>query len=365
VRKALTVIGTRPQYIKYAAVANGLRRIFDEVFVDTGQHYDHGLSQALLDELGIAKPKYNLSARKGESLLQIADLLAKIHEVIERERPDVIVCFGDTNSTFAAALAGAKRGVSVAHIEAGERNFTASGHRVRPVAIPEETNRVLTDHIASVLLCSSRRALANLEAEQVQGRAIYTGDIIYDLFLVNRPRAFEMTSILDECDLKAGEYYFCTIHRALNTDNRDRLGSIVRALVRLPKPAVFPLHPRTRRMLDEFGLYEELRQNGRVRLLEPVSYLESLALNCHARGVVTDSGGVLREAFFNGVMSVCLDDSTEWIDVVEAGWSIVAGADTKRILNATERRVPQVRPELFGCGDAVERTVEALAECYT
>lgn len=362
--KALTVIGTRPQFIKYAALSAGLKRIFSEVLVDTGQHYDRNLSTGLFEQLGIEPPRHSLAVAGEGGLPQIADMLAKLHVLLERERPDVLVCLGDTNSTLAAALAAVKHGVPVAHVEAGERNFTADGTRVAPWTIPEEANRVMVDGVSSLLLCASRRAAENLGAEQVRGQVAHTGDISYDLYLRTVPQALEKAALLGELGLRAGEYCFCTVHRALNTEDGGRLAGIVDALTRLPLPVVLPLHPRTRAALHAYGLYERLEASGRVRLLEPVGYLESVLLSHQAGLVVTDSGGVVREAYFAGVPSVCLDDTTEWIDLVHTGWSALAGADTQAILNAAGAGRPAERPPLFGDGHAVERTLEELSRCW-
>lgn len=364
-RKAVTVIGTRPQFIKYAAVAAGIRRTFDEVLVDTGQHYDPRLSTGFLDELGIAPPKYNLRAEASGVLPQIADMLSKLDAVLRDEAAEVLICLGDTNSTLAAALSGVKFGIPVVHIEAGERNFTADGKRVAPTLIPEETNRMMTDLASSVLLCASERAVDNLRQEHAMGKVIFTGDIMYSLHRENLPSILRETRVLDSLGLQPREYYFCTVHRALNTDHRGRLGAIVLALARLDKPVVLPLHPRTDKMLRSFGLMEDVVDSANIRLIDPVGYAESLELNYHAAKVITDSGGVLREAFFNGVPSIYLDDTTEWIDIMYAGWSNIAGADAERILAAAATPAPTVRPPLFGEGDAVMRTEKALVECFT
>lgn len=363
-RKALTVIGTRPQFVKYAAVAEGLGAAFNEVLVDTGQHYDPNLSADFLTHFRLREPDYRLQASRAGVVPQMADMLVRLSEVIAAEKPDFLVCFGDTNSTLAAAIAGLKAGVPVAHVEAGERNYTRTGERVAPHTIPEEANRVMTDHVAALNLCASRRAEANLLQEQVRGGVAYTGDITYDLYLATIGRALEGPGVLERYGLEPRGYYFCTVHRALNTESRERLGAIVSALAAAPRPVFMPLHPRTERMLREFGLLETLRGSGNVTLAEPVGYVESLLLNHGSERVITDSGGVVREAFFNGVPSVLLDDTTEWIDLVEHGWSTLAGADPGAIAAGLDRGRPGEKPALFGDGTAVARTIAALREGY-
>lgn len=360
--KILTVIGTRPQIIKYAAVSKAIRAHFDEVLVDTGQHYDQRMAGGFYAEFGIPRPDYDLGATQGRVVPQMAAIMTALDEIVERDRPERLVCFGDTNSTLAAALVAVKHGIAIAHVEAGERNFTASGARVHPATIPEETNRVMTDHVSSLLLCVSERAVASLREERVAGTVVRTGDIMYDLHQASRARAGDDRDAPRRLGVEPGGYYFCTFHRAVNTDARERLAAIVEAVLAADAPVLLPLHPRTRKMLLAFGLYDALAASPRVVLCEPVGYADSIALNAHARAVITDSGGVVREAFFNGVMSVFVDDTTEWIDIVDAGWSTFAGADRDRILDGLGRTPPPARPPLFGSGDAVQRTVDALVQ---
>lgn len=361
--RILTVIGTRPQFIKYAALAEGIRERFSEVLVDTGQHYDHALAQGILDGFGIGEPNYRLCLEGRGPLEQVGIILPALDEIVTAERPDAVLCFGDTNSTLAAALAALKREVPLLHVEAGERNFTTSGQRVHPRLIPEEANRVMVDHVASLLLCASTRAEDNLRREAVQGKIVYTGDITYDLYLRTRARMVHDAERLAQWQVTPGEYHYCTVHRALNTDSAPRLAGIVEALLQLELPVVLPLHPRTRKMLQEFGLLERLHAGSGLRLVDPVGYADSVCLNHHSHSVITDSGGVIREAFFNQVVSVFLDDTTEWLDIMETGWSIIAGADTERILQGVRRAAPAEALPLFGDGNAVARTLEALERC--
>jgi UDP-GlcNAc3NAcA epimerase len=357
----LVVIGTRPQFIKYAALADTLEGVLPTVLVDTGQHYDPELSTLFLDELRIRRPDRVLEARRDGVAAQLADMIAGLDAVIEESQPTALVCMGDTNSTLAAALAGLKRNLRIAHIEAGERNFRSRGQRIPPWSMPEETNRIMVDQASSLLLCASHRGLENLRSEGRGDEAVFTGDLMHDLHQRVADRIAERSGIAERLALRPGEFVYCTVHRAVNTDDCSRLGEIVAALERLRLPVVFPVHPRTRRRLEEAGLWKRLGDSPRVRVLEPVAYGDSLALTHQAHCVITDSGGVTREAFFSGVPSALLDESTAWIDLVTSGWAVLTGADRQAILEAVDRPVPSERPDIFGNGRAASRIVDALS----
>jgi UDP-N-acetylglucosamine 2-epimerase len=362
-RRLLTVVGTRPQLIKYAAVFRPLRAAFDEVLVDTGQHYDRNLAGVFFEELELPKPRHVLFPRPGSVTAQLGDFVSELGRIIEAERPDLLLCFGDTTSTLAAALAAVKLGVPVAHVESGERNFRADGTRVAPRSIPEETNRVVADHLSALRLCASRRAVDNLAAEGIAEGVVFTGDILADLFRQHVERLTARSRICDELGVAPGEYVYATCHRALNTDDPARLAAIIEGLGRLDRPVVLPLHPRTRKMLLQFGLADRLAAQRNVRAVDPVGYADSLALGRSAWRIVTDSGGLVREAFFHGVPSVLIDDTTEWIDLVTSGWSSIAGADPEAIVEGVTRPRPTERPDPFGQGDSVAATIEALQQC--
>lgn len=361
-KKLLTVIGTRPQYIKYAALSSLIRRNFIEVLVDTGQHYDHDMSGVFLKGLRIPRPHHNLGITRRSPAAQLSSIITKLTGVIHRLRPDALLCFGDTTSTLAAALAADKNRLTLIHIEAGERNFDRLGRRVAPHGIPEEMNRILTDNLAQVLLCSSQRAVANLRMEGNPGFIAYTGDITYDLYLKSCRPAIAESTIIKDLKLEPGRFYFCTVHRAINTDNRERLKSIFKALAKLKLPVVFPIHPRTKRRCREFGFKERLLGTPNILLHGPVSYSDSLALNHGSKAVITDSGGVVREAYFCGRPSIYLDDTTEWIDIFMGGWSTITGANENLILAASDSLPPGKKPRLFGDGKAVMKTIEVLKD---
>jgi len=361
-KRILLVFGTRPQFIKLAALSPLLHGRLDTVLVDTGQHYDHDLAGQFVSELEIRNPDVVLDAERLGGVPQIADILLKLEKTVIAKRPDALVCIGDTNSTLAAALTAVKLDVPLVHIEAGERSFRRDGSRVAPWSVPEEANRTLTDAISSLLLCASVRATRNLADENVHGRVEHTGDLMLDLHKRFLDQALAESKVRTEAGLEPGEYYFCTVHRAINTDDGDRLGTIVEALVCLDLPVVLSLHPRTRQALDNHGLTARLQDAPPVRILPPISYMDSIALSHCAKAVLTDSGGITREAFFSGVPVVILDETTAWIDLVESGWAVIAGSDGKAICQGVGRESPSERPPLLGGGNAAELTVSSIED---
>jgi UDP-N-acetylglucosamine 2-epimerase (non-hydrolysing)/UDP-GlcNAc3NAcA epimerase len=362
VTRLLAVIGTRPQFIKYAALAPTLEGAFSTFLVDTGQHYDPELSSHFLDELTIRRPDRVLDGRRDGVAGQIADMIEGVDSAIGDANPDVLLCMGDTNSTLAACLAGIKNAVPVAHIEAGERNFRRDGTRIPPWSAPEEVNRLMVDQGSSLLLCASRRGLENLVQEGRADDAVFTGDLMWDLHQRVAGRMVAESDILERLGLQPGQFVFCTVHRAGNTDSPDRLERIVAALESLSWPVVIPIHPRTRLRLEQADLYNRLSSAPGVRVIDPIAYGDSVALGHEAHCVITDSGGVTREAFFSGVPSVILDENTAWIDIVRSGWAVLAGADRAVIIEGASRPVPLDRPDLFGDGRAARLIVDALSE---
>ncbi len=348
--RVLTVVGNRPQFVKAAAVSHRLRDVAEEVLVHTGQHYDEELSAVFFDELGLPAPEHQLELGGGSNAAQTARMLGALDGLLAAEQPDLMLVYGDTNSTLAGALAGAQAGVAVAHVEAGMRSFDRS--------MPEELNRVLADHAASLLLCSSERAAGNLRSERVAGRIEVVGDVMVDVALLLGPRAAARTEVLDEHGVSAGEFLLVTAHRAGNVDDRARLEALVALLEALPGPVLLPLHPRTRARLEAAGLLERL--SGAVTLTAPLGYLEFTALLHHARAVLTDSGGVQKEAYLAATPCVTLRSTTEWTETVDAGWNVLVDLDAHGALAALERRPPDERPELYGDGRAGERVVAAL-----
>jgi UDP-N-acetylglucosamine 2-epimerase (non-hydrolysing)/UDP-GlcNAc3NAcA epimerase len=348
--RVLTVIGNRPQFVKAAAVSRRLREVATEVMVHTGQHYDDEMSRVFFDELALPRPEHLLSLGGGGNTEQTARMLAATADLIRAEEPDVVLVYGDTNSTLAGALAGAQAQVPVAHVEAGMRSFDRT--------MPEELNRVLTDHAASLLLCPSEAPAENLRAERVAGEVVVVGDVMVDVAQLIAPRARERTDVLDELGVERGGYVLATAHRAGNVDDPGRLRRLVDLLTAVPEPVVLPLHPRTRARLEAAGMLEELA--AVVLIAPPLGYLEFTALLLNARAVMTDSGGVQKEAYLAGVPCVTLRDTTEWGETVDAGWNVLVGLDADGAVAALSRAVPDDRPPLYGDGRAGERVVAAL-----
>ena len=350
--KVLTVVGNRPQFVKAAAVSRILREQADEVLVHTGQHYDDEMSAVFFSELGVPRPALELQLGTGSNTEQTARMLSAIAPVIAEEQPDCVLVYGDTNSTLAGGLAAAQAGVPVAHVEAGMRSFDR--------AMPEELNRVLTDHLSSLLLCSSAAPAAHLAAERVTGRVEVVGDVMVDVALLVQPRALADDVPLRDAGVSPGEYVLATAHRAGNVDDRDRLGRLVELLMALPVPVVLPLHPRTGARLDAAGLLDGVLAAEHIRVTPPLGYLAFTALLTRARAMLTDSGGVQKEAYLAGVPCVTLRDTTEWTETVAAGWNVLVDLDRAAALAALERPVPVERPQLYGDGRAGERVVAAL-----
>jgi UDP-N-acetylglucosamine 2-epimerase (non-hydrolysing)/UDP-GlcNAc3NAcA epimerase len=354
--RVVTVIGNRPQFVKAAAVSRLLRERHDELLVHTGQHYDDELSTVFVQELRVPRPELELGLGTGTNTEQTARMLGALGPLLVDERPDAVLVYGDTNSTLAGGLAAAQARIPVAHVEAGMRSFDR--------AMPEELNRVLTDHAADLLLCPSETAVANLEREGVVGRAELVGDVMVDVALLFQPRARADGAPLEAAGVSPGDYVLVTAHRAGNVDDPARLRRLVDLLLALPLPAVLPLHPRTRARLGAAGLLGELEAAAHVRLRPPLGYLAFTALLVGARAVLTDSGGVQKEAYLAGVPCVTLRDTTEWVETVEVGWNALVDLDAGAALAALERRPPGERPELYGDGHAGARVVAALERAF-
>jgi UDP-GlcNAc3NAcA epimerase len=348
--RVLTVIGNRPQFVKAAAVSDRLRTGGEEVLVHTGQHYDDELSRVFFDELALPRPDHRLDLGGGSNTGQTARMLAALEPLIADARPDVLLVYGDTNSTMAGALAGAQAGVPVAHVEAGMRSYDRT--------MPEELNRVVADHASSLLLCSSERAAETLRGERVLGDVVVVGDVMVDVAQLLAPRARELTEVLDACGVRPGGYVLATAHRAGNVDDPARLERLVGLLLAVPGPVVLPLHPRTYARLQAAGLYDRLAAGA--RLVPPLGYLDFTALLVNARAVVTDSGGVQKEAYLAGVRCVTIRSTTEWTETVDAGWNQLVDLDAEAAVAALARPLPSERPPLYGDGRAGERVVEAL-----
>jgi UDP-GlcNAc3NAcA epimerase len=355
--RIVTVIGNRPQFVKAAAVSLPLRRAHEELLIHTGQHYDDELSRIFFDELGVPAPDRQLAIHDGTNTSQTARMLAALDPELAELQPDMVLVYGDTNSTLAGALAAAQRHVPVAHVEAGMRSFDRS--------MPEELNRVLTDHASDLLLCSTPTAVGNLRREAAAGRVELVGDAMADVTLRFAPIAAERSRALSDHDVAPGEYVLVTAHRAGNVDVPERLERLVGVLEALPLDAVLPLHPRTRARLEAAPeLLARVERIRGLRLTTPLGYLDTLELARHARAVVTDSGGLQKEAYLLATPCVTLRPSTEWVETVEAGWNTLVDLDREAAAAAVEAAPPAKRPDLYGGGRAGERIVDALS-AYT
>jgi len=355
----LTVLGARPQFIKASVVSAAIGRHggLAETVVHTGQHFDPNMSDVFFDELGMSPPAHHLDIHGGGHGKMTGRMLAALETVMLAERPDAVLVYGDTNSTLAGALAAVKLHIPVAHVEAGLRSFN--------LRMPEEVNRILTDRVSRWLFTPTQAATRNLLRESMPADAIeQVGDVMYDAALHHGARVSPQGGALQRLDLQAGGYVLATVHRAENTDHPARLAAIVQALAQVgrDRPVVWPLHPRTRKLLAERGLLAALEKQ--VRLTEPVGYLDMVQLEKFAALVATDSGGVQKEAFFHRVPCVTLRDETEWVELVEAGWNRLAPPRSAAGIVATigqalEQAPAEIRP--YGEGDAAERIAARLA----
>ncbi len=349
--KIVTVVGARPQFIKAAPVSRALRQDHHEVLVHTGQHYDANMSDVFFDELHIPRPEYHLGIGSGNHGAQTGAILQKVEDVLIEEKPEALLVYGDTNSTLAGALAAAKLHIPVIHIEAGLRSFNRR--------MPEEINRVLTDHLASRLFCPTDTAVNNLLTEGINQGVYQIGDVMYDAFLYNSRLAGENSTILTRLGVEPQGYILCTIHRAENTDDPKRLTQILAALGEITYPIILPLHPRTRKIIAELDLSKFLRPG--VKLIDPVGYLDMITLESKALKLLTDSGGVQKEAYFAKVPCITMRDETEWVETVQVGWNYLTGADTTRIVEAVNSFTPPTEhPGIFGQGASAEQFVEII-----
>ncbi|NPA71834.1 MAG: UDP-N-acetylglucosamine 2-epimerase (non-hydrolyzing) [Gammaproteobacteria bacterium] len=356
--RVLTVVGARPQFIKAVLISKSLRSKegVREVLLHTGQHYDAEMSNIFFEQLNIPEPDYYLGIGGGTHGQNTGRMIEAIEEILLKEHPDWVLVYGDTDSTLAGALAAVKLHIPVAHVEAGLRSFNRH--------MPEEINRVLTDHAADLLFAPTPTAVENLRQEGLpESRVRWVGDVMYDAALHFGRLADRVSTVLKRLDLESRGYVLATVHRAENTDEPARLKAVFEGLsqVAAELPVVLPLHPRTRKALERLGWLERARE--RLRLIEPVGYLDMMALEKNARLIATDSGGVQKEAYFFGVPCVTLRDETEWVELVEAGWNFLApphDAETVARLILSNLNAHGRPIKAYGDGHAVERIVSEL-----
>jgi UDP-N-acetylglucosamine 2-epimerase len=383
--KIVTVVGARPQFIKAAAVSraievfnrtslgHGSKRRIREILVHTGQHYDYLMDRVFFEELKLPKPDYHLGVGSGSHAVQTGKILEGVERVLKKERPEITIVYGDTNSTLAGALAAAKLNIPVGHVEAGLRSYRRN--------MPEETNRLLTDHLSTLLFCPTTQAVRNLSKEGIRNgdKTVVenVGDVMYDSILYYSQLAENKSTILKDLDLLFPEthnsklgtrnYYLATLHRAENTDDPKRLKSILKALAKIAKdiPVLLPLHPRTKKMIRVQRLIKEAKG---IQLIDPVSYLDMLTLEKHAKVILTDSGGVQKEAYWFRVPCITLRDETEWMETIRSGWNVLVGTEMDRILKEArarnERSLPLNTTGIFGDGKASEKIIQGLYDHY-
>ena len=351
--RVLTLVGNRPQFVKAAAVSRVLRERHDEVLVHSGQHYDDELSAVFFRELGVPAPDHELQVGSAPDGEQIGRIMHSFEPVATAAQADIALVYGDTNTTLAGALSCARMRLPLTHVESGMRSFDDS--------MPEERNRVLTDHLSDLRLCSTDVAVTNLEREGVTEGVELVGDVMADVALAMAPVAAQKSDARSRFGLQAGRYLLVTAHRAGNVDDPEALARLVEILLALPLPAVFPVHPRTRERFADAGVLERLERHESLMLAQPLGYLDFLALLQGAAAVVTDSGGVQKEAYLAGIPCVTLRDTTEWTETVELGWNRLVGLDVEQMKAALNGlQPPAARPSLYGGGQAARRVVEAL-----
>lgn len=359
--KIVTVVGARPQFVKAGAVSRVLRQKHNEILIHTGQHYDENMSQVFFDELKIPKPDYNLCVGSGNHGQQTGRMLERIEGVLLEERPDMMIVYGDTNSTIAGAMAASKLHIPVVHVEAGLRSFN--------MAMPEEQNRVLTDHISKILLCPTNTAVENLKKEGIKDRVFNVGDVMLDAAFHNIKIAQEKSDIINRLNINNQAYILSTIHRAENTDDISKLENILKVLVHLEFKVVFPIHPRTRNIINTNEQRFSFINHSNIMLIEPVSYLDMLVLEKNAKCIMTDSGGVQKEAYFFETSCITLREETEWIETLNDDWNILVGANQEKILEAVAKvfskdysAMPQKK--YFGEGNASEKILQVIEKGY-
>lgn len=385
--KIVTIVGARPQFIKAAAVRRaihafnrsskaGSKSRIREILVHTGQHYDYLMDQVFFEELRLPKPDYHLGAGSGFHAVQTGKMLEGVEGVLEKEKPEITIVYGDTNSTLAGALASAKLNIPVGHVEAGLRSYRRS--------MPEEINRLLTDHVSTFLFCPTAQAVRNLSKEGIRNRdktvVKNVGDVMYDSILYYSQLAEKKSTILRDLDLisyngsrtphsklRTPNYYLATLHRAENTDHPKRLKSIFRAFAEIGKdsPVILPLHPRTKKMIDTYHLFRETKG---IKLIDPVCYLDMLKLGKNAKAILTDSGGVQKEAYWFRVPCITLRDETEWMETIRSGWNVLVGTESDRIVKETKRqkgrRLLASKTGIFGDGKASEKIIQVLFDYF-
>lgn len=360
--KIITVVGARPQFIKAAMVSHAIQTHntnsadqIQELILHTGQHYDENMSQIFFSDLKIPRPTWQLHCGNHTHGAMTGQMLIEIEQILLTEKPNYVLVYGDTNSTLAGALAASKLLIPVIHVEAGLRSFNKS--------MPEELNRIMVDHLSTLLCCPTTTAIQNLSNEGIQSGVHHVGDVMYDAALLFGKLADQNSTIMRDLRLKDRSYRLCTIHRAENTDHQEHLQQIINALLEIATatiPIILPLHPRTHLYLEKYGLYKQIEKHPYIHLTAPLSFLDMVMLEKHAATILTDSGGVQKEAYFHHTPCITLRQETEWVETVKAGWNQIAGYQTASILSCLHNTVVKSDIQEYGDGKSAETIINLL-----
>ena len=356
--KIITIVGARPQFIKAASLSRYLRIVPDieEILLHTGQHYDKNMSDDFFSELNIPLPDHNLEVGSDTSSLQITKMMMRIGEIAQKEMPDFILIYGDTNSTIAGALVGAKLHIPVVHIEAGLRSYDRK--------MPEEMNRIVSDAISKILFCPTQSAVNNFKCEGIQEGVYNVGDIMLETYQYYKDKAQKISTLLKKLHLIPGEFILCTIHRASNIDNMENLKNIFIGLTDSKEQIILPLHPRTKKEINQNKSLRKYIGNN-IRIIKPIGYLDMICLETNAKKIVTDSGGVQKEAYFNKVPCITLRENTEWVETIKEGVNKLVGVNPKKIKESINNFYPieqNYHKKLYGDGRTSEKIIKILKE---
>ncbi|MEM2110110.1 MAG: UDP-N-acetylglucosamine 2-epimerase (non-hydrolyzing) [Candidatus Odinarchaeota archaeon] len=346
-----SIVGARPNFIKLAPLFKELGKSFSQLIIHTGQHYDYEMDKIFFDELNIPDPDYHLGVGSGSHGYQVGEIVKRTEEVLFKEKPDLVIVYGDTNSTLGGALASRKSGIRTAHVEAGLRCFDKE--------MPEEINRVLTDHCSDILFCPTKLSVLNLKKEGIKNNVFKVGDVMVDSIKENLKLAEQKSHILEELHLSSKSYILATLHRAENTDHPERLKSIIEAFKKIPN-LVFICHPRTRKILEKQGVINQLSE--KILVTSPVGYFDMLVLEKNAEKILTDSGGMQKEAYLLGTPCITLRERTEWVETVKAGWNILVGTDKNQILDKVKSFQPETLRRNIFQGNASRKISQILKE---
>ena len=355
--KIISIVGARPNFVKLHPIHSALTSIgIDHIIIHTGQHFDYEMSQVFFENLKLPNPDYNLNVGVGGHNFQLGQMLTKLEEILVKENPELVLVYGDTNSTLAGSLAANKLNFLVCHVEAGLRSFDRK--------MPEEINRILTDHISDTLFCPTKNAVKNLKREHVFGKSFLTGDVMAETLNDILQLKEKESEILNRLNIERKGYFLLTIHRSENTELRN-LYKITQILKDTDKRIVFPIHPRTVKFLKQYMFFEDIMRNKNIRVTQPLSYPDFVFLEKNAQKILTDSGGIQKEAYLLGVPCITLRENTEWVETIDSGWNILVGVNSSKILSALEEFNPTSdRKPIFGRGKASLKIANILFNSY-